>query len=79
LLSEVPPRGAKKQWHRQIGQVNQQILELRQWQTQKLGEAMADAIYQEQQLAIRRSRELSWSLFGEEQMERIVAGWISED
>jgi hypothetical protein len=78
LLSEIPPRGAKKQWHRQIEQVNQQILELRQWQSQKLGDAMAEAIYQEQQSAIRRSRELSWCLFGQEQMEHIVAGWLSE-
>jgi hypothetical protein len=78
LLSDIPPRGAKKHWHRQIGQVNHQILELRQWQSQKLGEAMAEAIYQEQQTAIRRSRELSWSLFGQAQMERIVAGWLAE-
>ncbi len=63
LLSAIPPRGEKWQWHREITRVNQRLAELNTAALQRNQEQLQELAAQTRQLKVATSREFSFCLF----------------
>ena len=66
LLKSIPPRGQKREWHRQITQVKQQIETAIKEQKQSWQVSQKALVRRDQQDQIRKSREYSFVLFPEQ-------------
>jgi hypothetical protein len=66
LLKSIPPRGEKRDWHREITQVKQQIEFAIKEQKQAWLISQNALVRRDQQDQIRKSREYSFVLFPEQ-------------
>jgi hypothetical protein len=63
LLNEIPPRGARRDWHQAITQVNRELHELVAAQQQRLDDRVAQLAEQLRLTRLLGSREFSFCLF----------------
>mgnify|MGYP003676833614 CR=1 FL=1 len=63
LLANIPPRGEKWRWHREITQVNRRLSELTSGLAEQSRERLECLATQERQQRILQSRETSFCLF----------------
>ncbi len=70
LLANIPPRGQKWEWHREITRLNQRLAHLNEQAIQQSQQRLQELAAQSRQLKLATSREFSFCLFESESLVR---------
>jgi hypothetical protein len=68
LLQDIPPRGEKWKWHREITRINSSLAQFAKHETLATQQQLEQAQHDARQQRIVRSREYSFCLFDDEQL-----------